>query len=70
MAEMTITEQSLVRIWARVVEAGADWYHLFDRMREIAAVLASNGCYDGAELFEGAAELALWKYIDGIRRAA
>lgn len=70
MAEMTLTEQSLVRIWARVVESGQDWYYLFDRLREIACVLASNGCHDGAELFNDASDLALWWHIDSIRRAA
>ena len=70
MAAMTSTEQSLVLIWARVVEAGKDWYYLFDRLREIACVLDINGCHDGAALFNDASDIALWRHIDGIRRAA
>lgn len=56
---MTLTEQTLARIW-REAETSGDWLECNASMRRIASILIEQGCNNSAaKLFMGAAEFAL-----------
>lgn len=63
MQTMTLTEQTLARLWASTPDNSSSWYDRFERFADIARLMHSEERYDAAALFESASEQALHRSI-------